>query len=249
MELTVEGDLAIVRLQRPHGNAINDELARDLVAACREVERDDALRGILLAASGKLFSPGLDLLELVDLDRSTMERFLEDFNACVLELYRFPKPMVGALHGHALAGGCVFSLTADWRVLSEHAMVGLNESRVGVAFPFGVAMILRESVPVAHLEEIVLFGRNYTGDEAVRIGLVHEIHAAEGFEAFCLSRLAELASRDPRALSITKRYLRSAAVERIREQAAGFDSEFLDSWFSEGTRQRIGEIVANLRRR
>jgi enoyl-CoA hydratase len=203
VELTVDNGLGILRLGREHGNAINPELAEDLSAACAEAERDSSVRGLLLAASGKLFCPGLDLQDLIELDRSGMERFVASFADCVLRLYTVSKPMVAALHGHALAGGCVLALTADWRILRRGAMVGLNEVRVGVPFPYGVAMLLRESVPRSHLEEVALFGRNYSGEDALAAGLVHEVIEDEGFEARCLARLEELAERNSYALAVT----------------------------------------------
>lgn len=247
--VSVENKLAIVRIDRDHGNAINDEVVDGLMTACQELESDPAVRGMLLASRGKLFSPGLDLQELSELDRPTMTRFLHRFNACVLVLYTFSKPMVAALHGHAVAGGCVLSLTADWRILKEGAMVGLNEVRIGVPFPFGVSMILRESVPRRHLEEIALFGRNYRGREAKEAGLVHEVRPEQGFEAYCLERLQELSDRDPRAFAITKRYLRSSTTERIRASDPHFVGDFLDSWFSPETREKVVAVLAGLEKK
>ncbi len=248
VDLKVEEGIAILRLQRGSGNAINGELVDDLVAAIAEAARREEVLGVLLASTGKLFSPGLDLPELIGCDRPTMEDFLERFSEMVLALYDFPKPMVAALHGHAVAGGCVLALTADWRVLSREALIGLNEVKVGVPFPYGVAMILRESVPTQHLEEIALFGRNYRGEEALAAGLVHEVHDAEGFEEHCLERLSELTDKDPQATSITKRYLRAATVERIRTNQATLARDFLECWFSDGTRTRIQAIVDSLKR-
>jgi len=245
--LTVDDGLATLRIAREHGNAINAELVDALAAACREIEERPEIRGVLLAAGGKLFCPGLDLQELMLLERDAMERFLRRFNAMVLALYTLPRPLVAALHGHALAGGCVLALTADWRVLRRGALTGLNEVKVGVPLPFGVALVLRSSVNPTRLEEVALFGRNYTDDEAVAAGLAHELHAEQGFEAHCLERLAELAERDARAFTITKRYLRAATVERIRALDTQFEREFLDSWFSPATRERIRGIVERLR--
>jgi len=247
--LKIEGALATMRMGRPHGNAINGELADDLTRVCHEAEQDPEVRGVMLAGAGKLFCPGLDLQDLIQLDRPAMEDFLGRFTECISTLYAFSKPLLARLHGHAVAGGCVLSLTADWRVLCDGAMVGLNEVRVGVPFPYGVAMILRESVPSHKVEEVALFGRNYRADEAVAAGLVHETHPAEGFDDHCRARLEELASRDPRAFSISKRYLRSPVVERIGAHEEVLMHEFLDSWFTPGTREKMQGIVEELRNR
>ncbi|MCY0726014.1 enoyl-CoA hydratase/isomerase family protein, partial [Klebsiella pneumoniae] len=83
-----------------------------------------------------------------------------------------PKPVVAAVGGHAVAGGCVLALTADWRVIKHGAVIGLAEVRVGVPFPFGVVTLLERSIAPARLAEVALFGRNYESEEAVATGLV-----------------------------------------------------------------------------
>jgi enoyl-CoA hydratase/carnithine racemase len=108
-------------------------------------------------------------------------------------------------------------------------------------------MILRDSVPAARLEEVALFGRNYTNQEALAAGLVHEVHPEEAFEERCQERLEELTSKDARAFAITKRYLRSATVERIHVHEGPLAHEFLDCWFSPGTQQRLRRVVRELR--
>ncbi len=242
----IRDDIAILRLSRGRGNAINGELLDGLMRAAGRAEEDAAVRGVLLAADGKLFCPGLDLVELSTYDRAALDRFLHRFTACLLQLYVLPKPTLAAIHGHAVAGGTVLTLTADRRVLAEGAIVGLNELKVGVPLPFGVSMMLRDAVPESRLEEIALFGRNYRGVEALAAGLVHDVVPSDGFEDACLERLAEMTSKDAAAFAVTKRYLRSATVERIRAYDAQFIPEWLDCWFSDGTQRRVAEIVAGL---
>lgn len=246
LEIAREGRRATVRLRRDHGNAISAGLVRDLRAAFGELAGDDATDGVLLAAAGKLFCPGLDLPELVRLERPQLVGFLAEFRSCIHELYAFPKPVVAAMHGHAVAGGLVLALTADWRLLAEQALAGLAEVRVGVPFPYGVSQILRESVSGTRLAEVALFGRNYRGAEALDAGLVHEVRPADGFEQASADRLAELCSKDLTALAITKRYLRSPVLERMEADSGQRDDDFLDAWFSPSTRERLLGVVAEL---
>jgi enoyl-CoA hydratase len=249
VELSVDRGLGTLLMTRAHGNAINGELVDDMIAACRQAEEDEGIRGVMLAGAGKLFSPGLDLQELIEMDRGEIEHFLGRFSECLTAMYGFSKPMLARIHGHAVAGGCVFALTADWRVLTEDVLVGLNEVQVGVPLPFSVAMILRESVPSPKIEEVALFGRNYRGPEAVSAGLAHEVRPAEGFDEHCRERLDELAAKDARAFSITKRYLRSPVMQHIRDHDEKWRDEFVESWFSAGTRDRLQAVVEGLRSR
>jgi enoyl-CoA hydratase len=245
--LTRDGAIGVVHLERAHGNAIDDTLVEGLVATLAEAESDPAIRGILLTAGGKIFCPGLDLQELFPLDREAMERFMLHFSAAVLTLYTFPKPVVAALHGHALAGGCVLALCADWRVLRRGAVTGLNEVKVGVPLPFGVALIVRDAVPKNKVAAVALLGRNYADEEAIAAGLADELTDATSVEAAGRARLEEFVSKDAFAFAVTKRYLRSPVVERIRANNRLLLPEWLDGWYSEGTRARIAAIVAELK--
>ena len=245
---SVDSGLATITMARGHGNAIDGQLVEGLASAFREAEVDPTVRGALLTSAGKIFCPGLDLQELMDHDRPAMAAFMRGFGQCLSSLYSFPKPLVAAISGHALAGGCILALTADWSVLRRGALVGLNEVRVGVPLPFGVAEILRASVHPNRLEEVALLGRNYSDEDAVATGLVHELHEADGFQEHCRARLEEFASKDLAALATTKRYLRLGTLEGIARGECFLD-EFLDCWFSEGTRARIQEIVQDLKSR
>lgn len=244
--LTRDGPIGVVRLEREHGNAINDALVESLVATLAEAENDPAIGGVLLTSGGKIFCPGLDLTELTALDRESMERFMRRFSAAVLTLYTFPKPVVAALHGHALAGGCVLALCSDWKVLRRGAVTGLNEVKVGVPLPFGVALIVREAVPKNKIAEVALLGRNFADEAAIAAGLADELADAGEVEAVSRVRLDEFISKDAMAFAVTKRYLRAGVVERIRASNRLLIPEWLDGWFSEGTTARIREIVAQL---
>jgi enoyl-CoA hydratase len=242
-----EDRIGIVHLERAHGNAINGAFVENLVAVLAEAESDPAIGGVLLTAGGKIFCPGLDLQELSALDREGMERFMWRFSAAVLTFYTFPKPVVAVLHGHALAGGCVLALCADWRILRRGAVTGLNEVKVGVPLPFGVALIVREAVPKNKITEVALLGRNFSDEAAVAAGLADELAEAEGIESASRARLEEFVTKDAFAFAVTKRYLRSGVVERVRASNRLLIPEWLDGWFSEGTRARIAAIVAELK--
>jgi len=249
VRLEVRDGMATLRIGGIHGNAINEALLDGIEAAVEDARETHGVRGVLLASSGKLFSPGLDLQILIEYDRPAMRAFLAKFSRCMLALYTLPMPVVAAVSGHAVAGGCVLAMTADWRVLRRGAWIGLNEVRVGVPLPWGVAQIMREGIPASRLEEVCLLGLNYADEFAIAAGLAHEILDEAGFEAGALARLADFSEKDAQAFARTKEYLRHATVSRIREGEEQHRDEFLDCWFSAGTRERIRAIVAGLRSR
>jgi enoyl-CoA hydratase len=169
------------------------------------------------------------------------------FAETVWALYGLPKPVVAAVNGHAVAGGCILALTADYRVLRKGgAQMGLNEVRIGVPLPWSVSILLRTVVPPSSLAQVALLGRNFADEEARTVGLVDELADAQGFEDRCLTRLREYADKDARAFGTTKTYLRAEALRAMTAHEQEHISEFLDGWFSEGTRRRMAEIVAEL---
>jgi enoyl-CoA hydratase/carnithine racemase len=241
--------LLVVRLEKSRGNAIDPALVEDLRESIGEAARDDGVRGVLLAsAHPRLFCPGLDLVTLSAMDRGGLQVFMTRFVDMVRELYALPKPMVAAIAGHAVAGGCILALTADWRVLAAGASIGLNEVKIGLPLPWSVALILRAAVTPAALGRVALLGRNLADQDAVDAGMVDELAPASGVEAAGLARLAEFAEKDPRAVAVTKAYLRSSVLGEMKTREAEELPVFLDAWFSPDTQERIGTIIESLGR-
>lgn len=242
-----QGSLAVLRLQKARGNAIDETMVNELAAACAELTRDETLRGVLLAsAHPKLFCPGLDLVSLVAYDRPGMERFMAAFSEALFALYTLEKPVVAAVSGHAVAGGCILALAADVRLLRRGAQIGLNEVKVGVPLPWSVAVLLRSSVPPGALTRIALLGRNFADEAAVAAGLADAVLEADGFEDACLRQLQEFVDKHPRAVAATKRYLRATPLAEMRARDRELRAEWLDAWFSTETRARIQQIVSGL---
>jgi enoyl-CoA hydratase len=242
-----QGPLAVLRMDKARGNAIDEAFVTEMALATAEIAQDATVRGVLLAsAHPKLFCPGLDLVTLLEYDRAGMDRFMKAFGEMALRLFALDKPVLAALSGHAVAGGCVLALTADHRILRRGAQIGLNEVRVGVPLPWSVALLLRASVPPSALSRVALLGSNFTDEEAVALGLVHELREPDGFESACLARLEEFAEKDPRAVSLTKSYLRASTLAEMRSQEDARREDFLDAWFSPEGRERIRVIVESL---
>jgi enoyl-CoA hydratase len=242
------GRMAVLRLDKPRGNAIDEPLVEALTRAAAEVAADGDVRGVLLASGHpKLFCPGLDLVALAEYDRASMRRFMESFAVAVWGLYGLPKPMVAAVGGAAVAGGCILALTADHRVLKRGAPIGLNEVKLGVPLPWSVTRLLRATVHAPSLSRIALLGRNFADAEAVEAGLADELADADGFEATCLARLEEYADKDPHALAATKAWLREGVLAEMMSRESELVESFLDAWFSGPTQERVRATVASLR--
>jgi enoyl-CoA hydratase len=240
--------LVTARFDKARGNSIDEPFTQELLDVATQLGADPDVRGVLLAsAHPKLFSPGLDLVTLVEYDRAAMERFMRVFAEAVWALYALRKPVVAAVGGHAVAGGCILALTADYRVLKRGGVqMGLNEVKVGVPLPWSVALLLRASVPAAALTQVALLGRNFADDDALAVGLADQLADADGFEDFCRARLDEFADKDTASIAITKGYLREGVLREMRGREKEEMGVWLDRWFSDSTRERIRQIVAGM---
>jgi Delta3-Delta2-enoyl-CoA isomerase len=248
IRLERSGALVTARLDKPRGNAIDEPFTQELLQVAGQLAADPAVRGVLLAsAHPKLFCPGLDLVTLLEYDRPSMERFMRLFAEAVWALYSLRKPVVAAIGGHAVAGGCILALTADYRVLRRGGVeIGLNEVKVGVPLPWSVAVLLRASVPPTSLTQVALLGRNFADDDAIGVGLVDQLADGDGFEDFCRARLEEFSDRDADAIAVTKVYLRAGPLGEMRAREKDEMRTWLDRWFSAATRERIRQIVAGM---
>jgi enoyl-CoA hydratase len=242
------GALVTARFDKARGNAIDEPFTQELLQVAGQLGADPGVRGVLLAsAHPKLFSPGLDLVTLLEYDRAAMERFMRLFAEAVWALYALPKPVVAAVSGHAVAGGCILALTADYRVLRRGGVqLGLNEVKVGVPLPWSVALLLRAAVPPGALTQVALLGRNFADDDALAVGLADQLAGGDGFEDFCRARLEEFADKDTASIAITKGYLREGVLREMRGREKEEMGAWLDRWFSDGTRERIRQIVAGM---
>ncbi|HET8647935.1 MAG TPA: enoyl-CoA hydratase/isomerase family protein [Vicinamibacteria bacterium] len=244
-----QGALGIVRLDKGRGNAIDDALLEDLAKWAVEAARDDQLRGVLFtSAHPKLFCPGLDLVSLIERDREEMRDFMNRFATVLWGLFGLLKPVVAAINGPAVAGGCILALTADSRVAARGATIGLNEVKIGVPLPWSVVMLLKSTVPAGALSEVALLGRNFADEEARRVGLVDALAERDQLEQSALARLQEFAEKDALAFGATKGWMRSQAVATMKAHEAETADVWLDAWFSTATRERLRQTVDSLKK-
>jgi enoyl-CoA hydratase/carnithine racemase len=247
VQIEIKDGIGAIRLTGPRGNALSEELVSDLSSALRTVGGEPRVKAVLLAsAHPKVFCPGLDLISLSGSSRTEMGAFMLNFATLLTDLFALKKPVVAAVNGVAVAGGCLLALAADWRVLRRGAAMGLNEVKVGVPLPWSAVMLLKSTVSASAHVSVALLGRNFEGDAAVATGFASEVVEAEAFEATLRERLGEFAEKDAFAFGVTKGYLRGAAVASMRDRETALLDEFLDGWFSEATQARIQQIVASL---
>jgi len=196
MIISREESFAVVTLNRPPANAISETLMRELNAALSELEADDAVRAVIVTGAGdKIFCAGADLGSAFQgADVATFIRF---GNSVVRRIERFPKPVVAAINGHALGGGCEIAMGCHIRILKEGARMGQTESNLGIIPGFGGTQRYPRLIGRGRALEHLILGTQVPAEECYRTGLVNRL-SKEGQtldDARTLAR--ELAKRPP----------------------------------------------------
>src|SRR6266508_3695318 len=246
---TVEQDVAVVRLAAGKANAISTDLLGRLQRTLDEVEASGA-GAVVVTGYDHYFSAGLALPLLIDLDRSGMKQFIDYFSRTMTRLFQCPLPVVAAVNGHAIAGGCVLALQADVRIMADvDARIGLNEVQLGIGLPSLVVETLRCSVPERALVPLALEGRLFTPREALELGLVQEVVVASELETSAIARARDLGRAPHAAFAQVKAALRRPALTTLLREQAAETERWLDTWFSPEARTRLTEAVRRLSRK
>jgi methylglutaconyl-CoA hydratase len=219
-----EDAIATIALALPEKrNAISARMISDLLAALAQAESDPA-RVVILTGSGKAFCAGMDLDELRGLAKQPLQKNLEDARRAAemfYRLYSFPKPVIAAVNGAAIAGGCGIATLADFTLAVPEAKFGYTEVRLGF-MPALVSVFLRRQVGDKAVRDLLLTGRTIDAAEAFRMGLVTEVVPAERLMARAHEIAGLLLAASPMAIACTKKLLSGfdeAAIRAELEQA------------------------------
>lgn len=242
ISVEVRGPVAVVQMAHGKANALDTAFCQSLTAAFGGLA-SRGCRAAVLTGRGPIFSAGVDLLRLRDGGPGYLGEFLPALSEAFLAVFDCPVPVVAAVNGHAIAGGCILTCACDHRVMNEgHGRIGVTELLVGVPFPITALEILRFAVGTHRLKELACFGRTYRAAEAVGLGLVDEAVAETQVLARAAAVAAELAALPPEPLRHTRRQIRGPALERIAHQRAT-DSEVHQMWDSPSARQTVEAYV------
>jgi enoyl-CoA hydratase/carnithine racemase len=243
LELTQAGGIGRLTLHRGKVNAINPAVLAELRAAVDGLRADASVRAVILTGHGKFFSFGLDVPELYSLPPERFHEFITGFTDLYTRLYEFPKPVVAALNGHAIAGACMLALACDRRLMAaESGRIGLNEITFGSTVFAGSVEMLRACVGGRNAERVLLEGAMYEPAEALAIGLIDRIVAPEHLMTEVGGEARALASQDPVAFASLKSLLRGPVAETMRRVEGPSLREFVEIWYSEATRERLRGI-------
>ena len=239
-----QNGVTTLTLNRGKVNAMNEEMVDHLLETFRQLSSDTSTRAVVLTGQGSFFSFGLDVPELYDYSPQDFTRFLIKFTDLYLRVFEFPKPLIAAVNGHAVAGGFMIAIPCDYRLMvTGKAKISLNEVTFGSSVFAGSIEILKCVTGHRNAEIIAASGKMYSAEEAKALGLIDEVCAPEAVLPRVQQIAAEMAARDAVAYGEFKRLFRVQVMERINHTEAESIRRFVEIWYSPSTREQTKRIV------
>ena len=206
------GPIGVLTMNRPEAlNALNEQVLRDLDAALDAVEANDEILVVILTGAGRSFVAGADIGQMKDLTPVQAKKFGSYGNQVFLKLENFPKPVIAAVNGFALGGGCELSMACDIRLASEKAKFGQPEVGLGITPGFGGTQRLARLVGMGMAKQMVYSALNIKADEALRIGLVNAVYP----QAELMENVMKLANKIAKNAPIAVRNCKKAINDGI----------------------------------
>ena len=234
-----DGDVAIVRMHHKKANALDTELCRAVEAELVELAAS-ACRAVIVTGTGSIFSAGVDLLRVLDGGATYLDGFLPALSDMTDAMLRFPKPLVAAVNGHAIAGGCVMVCACDRRLMTDgRGRIGVPELLVGVPFPLVALEAIRWGAAAATLQETIFSGGTHSPAEALRRGLVDEVVTDGQLDERALATAHQLADIPAETFGLVKTMLRQPMFDRIDAVRAQSDRDMMAAWASAAVRAAI----------
>jgi enoyl-CoA hydratase len=224
-------DVALVRIDRPPANAMDLALLEEGHAAVEELRSSEPGAVVLVGREG-FFSAGVDLKAVPELDRDGQRAMVDGINRLFLAWYSFPRPVVCAVNGHAIAGGLILALCGDHRVGAGTGKLGLTELRAGIPYPAAAMAIVKAELPAPSARALALHAELIeAGPKAVELGLLDELCAPDALLDRSLEVAGSLAQLPRGAYGRVKEQLRGPTVAELERVVA--DDPMLGEWLGE----------------
>jgi enoyl-CoA hydratase/carnithine racemase len=207
------------------------------------MEADPDIRAVVLTADGPFFSFGFDIPEFCSHSKESFASYVEKFTSLYTYLFTYPKPLVAALNGHAIAAGCMIALACDYRVMvSGKAKISLNEITFGSSVFAGSVAMLKFLVGGKSAHAVLYDGTMYSAEAALQMGMIDQVSSDEKLMEDAREAARRFATKDAAAFRSVKSLLRAPVADEMTRREAPSVQEFVDIWYSEGTWKNLQAI-------
>ncbi len=243
IDVTHRGDVAIAQFKHGKANALDVEFCDAISAVLATLESSSAA-AIVLIGQGQIFSAGVDLRRILDGGPAYVHAFMPSLGKAFETLFAFPKPVVAAVNGHAIAGGCILACAADHRIMANGpGRIGTPELLVGVPFPTVAIETVRFAAGPQYFQKLVYSGATLSPHQAQEYGLVDEVADPDALLDYAVTAAERLARLPRAAFALTKSQIRQPTLARIRNDGPRFDATVEQLWSSPETLAAIQAYV------
>ena len=230
IEKSDRGGIAILKLAHGKANTMDIELCQAVIAAFDEIRTSPA-RAVVLTGQGGIFSAGVDLIRTSEGGPAYVRRFLPVLNAMFDTVFRFPKPVVAAINGHAIAGGCVLACCADRRLMAQgNGRIGVTELLVGLPFPALAFEIMRNVTMSRYFPKAILAGETYLCDGGEERGWIDDVVMAADLMDRAAVAAQTFAAIPAATFAMTKRQMHLPVIERMEREGGEIDAAVTKIW-------------------
>lgn len=232
--LEIKDNVGIVKMNRPAAmNALNSEILEELNGAFTELGESDQVKVIIITGEGKAFVAGADIAEMKDMSGDQARAFSMKGQKVFDLIAKTPKPVIAAVNGFALGGGCELAMACDIRIASEKAKLGQPEVNLGVIPGFAGTQRLSRLVGAAKAKELIFTADMVDAQTAYSIGLVNRVVPAEQLMDACVEMAGKIASKGPTAVKLAKKVI-SEGIETRLDEGSAYESRDFGECFKSG---------------
>lgn len=227
VEYKTEGNIATVTINRPKAlNALNSQVLEEIEKTFDAIDVNEIRAVILTGAGEKSFVAGADIGEMSTLTKAEGEAFGKKGNDVFRKIETFPVPVIAAVNGYALGGGCEISLSCDIRICSDNAVFGQPETGLGITPGFGGTQRLARTVGAGIAKQLIYTARNIKAEEAYRIGLVNAVYPREELIPAAEKLASQIAANAPIAVRAAKKAINDGLQTDIESGAEIEEKQF-----------------------
>jgi len=248
MDLICKDNVGIIMIDSPNNNSMDHAFLKESMRLFDEAKNTESIRAVVFTSTQSgLFCAGMNPFVAIEFSHEEMYQFIHDLNLLSHKMFGFSKPTVAAINGHALGGGCILTLTADYRIMAKgNFRIGVIEGGLGMAMPFGLIRMFEYVMGSKTGERSVLTAQKYSPEQAMEIGMVDEVMEPEDLLAGAIEKAKALGEKPAMAYRITKEYFRKAVLDWMESEKPYHLKEWVGCWFSKDCQKLIGNTIKNL---
>ena len=246
----LEDSVLILQLNHGKANPINLKMIEEMRMIMRDAKSNETVAGVVLTGQSNFFSAGLDVVEMYDYDEEQNDHFWHKFLELIGDLVAFPKPLIGALTGHSIAGGCLLALCCDYRVMTKgRYKIGLNEVKIGIVLPLNFIKLYTYWLGQQKAYQLIMDGQLLSPEAAQTINMIDEIAEPEAVLSVALQKMKSYLDCDANTWQATKQALREELLQYFeKEDIPHYFAPTRQQWWHPNSRAIIKSLVEQLRK-